>query len=104
MPINQLSVNVSASNEKASSATRTARSITSTASIILDSNINRKGVLIQNTTGQDIYLGYDNTLTTSLYSLTIPNGSIYEMPEPIYTGDVYAVSASAVTPEVTEFS
>ena len=108
MPLAQLSINASVTSEVSTTATKidtTTTPVGNTVTQILPTNSNRKGLLIQNTTGQDIYLGFTNGLTASDYSFTIPNNAIYEMSLPTYTGEIYAIVATgSVSPEITEFT
>jgi hypothetical protein len=105
MPLTQLSITANVSNEVSTTATKTSVALSATSVEILSSNANRQGLLIENTSGNDVYIGYSTLADVASASFTIPNNAIYEMPQPIYTGAIHGIAASG-TPSinVTEFS
>lgn len=59
---------------------------------ILAANQERKGVNIFNDSSSAMYLAFAATASTSAYTVKIPAGGLYEMPNPtIYLGNLSAV-------------
>ena len=68
--------------------------ITSTATEILPDNKWRKSALITNTTSTDVYLGFDNTVTTS-NGFLLGEQDVWDTNEPRpYAGAVFGIVAS----------
>lgn len=105
MPLSAISLSVTSTPEKATSGTSSSTSVNTTAVSIQALNANRKGFTLVNQTGKTIFLGYANTVTSS-NGIPVPDGTIYEMPSPIYTGAIFAIvaSAGAVSPVAIEFA
>lgn len=88
----------------ASSAAQISNSLSTTQSVLVASNSNRKGLTIFNSSSSIIFIDYANTVTTSDYAFSLVSGAFYEMPMPIYTGDLHAILASGTASiEVREF-
>ncbi len=85
--------------------------VTSVASLatnqtLLALNASRKGVILNNTDANDLYLKYGATATTSAggWTYIIHAGATWEMSSPIYTGiidGIWAADGSGVA-EITE--
>lgn len=83
-------------------ATTTAVTVTTSPTLLLASNLSRKGFIIQNTTGV-VFVKFDSTSSTSLYGYELPRKAILEKDN--YSGDVAAVTATgSVTVYVTELT
>jgi hypothetical protein len=70
---------------------------------IVNSNSNRRGLLIFNDSASKVYLGFSNAIDTTNYSIPLMANKGYEFPQPIFTGNIYAYSATAINLQVTEF-
>jgi len=58
---------------------------------ILASNADRLGVLIFNDSQANLYLKYGTSASTSSFTVKIPAGAYWEMPDPVYTGALTGV-------------
>jgi hypothetical protein len=83
-----------------------AKSVTTTVSIVVAANPDRKGLTLYNLGNAAVYIGYTNALTSSVgVSIVIAKGGIYEFPDPVEVVDIYAITSSGTaTLEVTEKS
>jgi hypothetical protein len=103
MPITNPSAQVNFPSS--SSASQPTNSLSTTQSVLVASNSNRKGLTIFNSSGVTVFIDYANTVTTSDYAFSLISGAFYEMPMPIYTGNLHAILASGTASiEVREFS
>lgn len=75
-------------------ATVLAETVTTTPTLLLGTNLNRKGLAIQNT-NQITFIKLDSTVSTALYSYELPKKGILEIEN--YCGPVTAVTASGST-------
>lgn len=55
---------------------------------LLASNSGRKGVTCQNDSTSSLFLKYGATATSTSYTVKVPPGSYWEMPQPPYTGQI----------------
>jgi hypothetical protein len=62
---------------------------------LVSSSTSRKGLIVHNDSTQIVYVKYGATASTSSYTYKIPADATWEMPSPIYTGQVDAIWASA---------
>ena len=62
---------------------------------LLAANGDRIGVLVVNDSTAILYLKYGATASASSYSVKMEPGSYWEMPQPIYTGIIDGIWASA---------
>jgi hypothetical protein len=75
---------------------------------LLAANANRKMAAIFNsstTSSSTLYLAFAASASTSSYSVQIPAGGYYELPAPIYTGEIsgiWSTTATAIA-HITEF-
>jgi trimeric autotransporter adhesin len=92
----------------ATSSTATLTNVASSASSvqIVASNAGRKGFYVFNDSTQVLYLKFGTTASTSSYTVQVPGGGYYEMPNPtLYTGELDGIWASANgNARVTELS
>lgn len=77
-----------------SSATLTNVNDTASNVTLLSSNASRKGVTCQNDSTQVLFLKYGTTATATSYTVKIPAGGYWEMPEPVYTGQIDGIWAA----------
>jgi hypothetical protein len=91
--------------DSSSSANEIANSLSSTASVIVPANANRKGLTIFNSLNQAIYVDVIASVATTNYMLVIPAGAFYELPaNKIYTGAFHGLVASGTgSVEIREF-
>ncbi|MBD2365189.1 hypothetical protein H6G36_29230 [Anabaena minutissima FACHB-250] len=88
----------------ATTGTEVSNSLSDTSSVLAAANTNRKGLAIYNTLSQTVYIDVANTVSESNYWFKLEAGAFYEMPEPIYTGIIYAMLATGTgSVEVREF-
>lgn len=67
----------------------------STTTAVLSNNRARKYLIVHNASGQDLYLAYGGTATSSVggYSVIVADGSSYEVPG-VYQGDISGITSS----------
>lgn len=91
--------------DKTASATVTAVASGTSSVQALAANTNRKGVLAFNTDDNFAYLKYGTAASTTSFTVRIPSGGYWEMPQPLYTGVMHVIwdadgSGSLVLTEV----
>lgn len=59
-----------------------------TSAQLLAANTARKGLFLTNTDANTAYLYYGTTATTTKFTVMIPTGAYWEMPQPIYLGRI----------------
>ena len=80
-------------------------SVTNVATLLKAANVNRKMLTLFNDSGAVVYIKFVNTVTTASFSFRLANNEYWEMPKPIWIGDIYAIrSAGAGNVHVTEFT
>lgn len=89
-----ISGTVTVAEQKASTATLSNVNDSGSNQDLLAANANRLGVMIVNDSDQDLYLKYGNAATATSYTAVLPAGSYWEMPKPIYTGDIDGIWAA----------
>lgn len=62
---------------------------------LLSASTSRKGVIVHNDSTQILYVKYGATASTSSYTYKVPSDATWEMPQPIYTGAIDGIWASA---------
>lgn len=62
---------------------------------LLAENTDRIGMLVVNDSTATLYLKYGATASTTSYSVRMEPGSYWEMPQPIYTGQIDGIWSSA---------
>lgn len=80
------------------STTATVSSVSSSATnvTILASNASRKGAAVYNDSTQVLYLKLGTTASSTSYTVQIPSGGYFELPNPkVYTGQIDGIWASA---------
>src|SRR5688500_20166242 len=84
-------------NKQGSVATEQPPAVTATLSAVASSatsaaalavNLDRRGLLAQNTDANDCYLKYGATAATNSFTVIIPTNGYLEMPQPIYQGRI----------------
>jgi hypothetical protein len=80
-----------------------AGSITSVSLII--ANVNRKGLTLFNDSSSVAYVAFAATASSSAYTLKMNPGGLYEMPTPLYRGELSAIWVTAAgSIKVTELT
>lgn len=88
-----------------SQAQQVSNSLSTTSSVLVASNSNRKGLTIFNPTDKTVFIDYASSVTTDDYAFKLESNAYYEMPQPIYTGVFHAIlSTGTASLEVREFS
>lgn len=77
-----------------STSTDVAVDSSSTSVTIVAAKSKRKGLLLTNTDANDVYLYYGVTAVATKFTVRIPAGAHWEMPYPIYTGNIDAIWAA----------
>lgn len=74
-------------------ATSTDVSLASSASSaqLIAANTSRKGLLLNNTDANPVYIYYGTTASLTKFTVRIPSNSYWEMPQPVYTGRIDAI-------------
>ena len=77
--------------------TLSSKASSASAVTLLAANTNRKGALIYNESTAVLYLGLCPvaSVSTTNYTLQIAAGGYYELPAPVYTGELSGVWAAA---------
>lgn len=66
-----------------------------TSARLLAANQSRKGLILVNTDANAVYVKYGTTASATSFTVIIPgNGGYWEMPAPIYTGQIDAIWAA----------
>ncbi|AKG21269.1 hypothetical protein [Calothrix sp. 336/3] len=105
MPISNPSPTFSNTETVSTQAPQISNSLSTTASVLVASNSNRKGLTFFNSSDKTIYVDFSNSVTTSDYAFKLAPDAYYEMPQPIYTGAFHAIlSTGTASIEVREFS
>lgn len=83
----------------------TAPNVTTTDSVILAANVNRKKFLIQNDSGRKIFIAYGAVATAVAYTILLGIGNSYESEIGDFTGVIHAITSGGSGPiRVTELS
>jgi hypothetical protein len=79
------------------SGTATLANVASSASSVtlLAANLSRLGATIFNDSTAILYVKFGTTASSSSYTVQIAGGGYYEMPDPVYTGRIDGIWASA---------
>jgi len=90
---------VTVTDAQASSATTVRHaSISTTVTTISADNTERRGLIIFNEGSKEAFIKFGATATVTDYAFQVTfNGGYWEMPSPIYTGIVTAVTAASTT-------
>ncbi len=101
MPLSQASPSYVISHN----STISQKTVTNTASKILNANVNRAGLIVNNTGTKSVYIGYNNLVSQTINSVIIPSGGYWELVTPVYTGELWSITANATaTLNITEFA
>lgn len=76
---------------RVSSATLSTLASTAASQTALAANTSRKGVIAYNSDAYAVLLKYGATASASSFTVRIPSGGTWEMPEPVYTGIIDAI-------------
>jgi hypothetical protein len=78
--------------------------ITTTAAVIVNSNLNRKGIAFFNNSELNVYIGTSGSVAVNYCLVKLVPGAYYEAPFPTYTGDYYAIVAEgSASIQISEF-
>lgn len=85
------------STSPSTTATATLTNVTSSASsvLLLASNVNRKMAMFYNDSTSTLYLKLGVTASTTSYTVQLQAGGYYELPSPIYTGEIDGIWSAA---------
>jgi hypothetical protein len=81
----------------ASSAAVTSQTDQATNVTLLASNASRKGMMIHNDSPVTLYVKFGATASSTSFTVKMPADSYYEMPSPIYTGQIDGIWSSDST-------
>ena len=81
----------------------TATLLANDAGLVINENLNRKGLILFNGSSETIYIGYSDTVIDTNYSIRLSSGKGYEFPQPMYVGEIWAYALNAATLQATEF-
>ena len=95
--INSGNSSVISTPARTSSAALTNFSQSSATGTLLASNANRSGVLVVCDASANLYIKYGTSASTSSYSVQVPPQAYWEMPRPVFTGQLDAAWASTGT-------
>lgn len=81
-----------------------ANNITTSSGVIVNNNINRKGIVFFNSSTQDVYLDTTSSISLNSYLVKLVPGAYYEAPNPVSTGNYYAITTEPNTSiDIREF-
>ena len=80
---------------RASAATLSNVASSASNGALVAANANRLGLLVFNDSSAVLYLKYGETASTSSFTVKIAAGAYWEMPQPIYVGQIDGIWASA---------
>lgn len=89
--VNPDGTNVGASGQQSITATVTSVASALTPVLLLMFNENRRTASFFNDGTQILYLKFGLNATTSTYTVQVPGGAFYELPQPCYTGSISGV-------------
>jgi len=95
---NTISAAAGGSIQKASTATSTQVSASSSSVTLLASNVNRLGFSFANESNMAVYIAYANTASNTAYSIKLDPGDYYETSAYVYRGQISAIWDSSSTP------
>lgn len=88
-----------------STATKSNATVTNVNAVALAANANRKACTIYNDSGVNVYISFGSAATTTSFSIKMVDGSYYELPAPVYTGAIHAITAAGSGDiRITEFT
>jgi hypothetical protein len=101
MPLFSDTGSVATATNQSSSST----ALTSVVSSFVAANPDRKGLRLRNTGANTAFIGFDNTVTSTVFYQSIPSGQSYEFPV-AYTGAIWGICAATRTTNIaiTEFT
>lgn len=77
---------------------------TPTASVIVSSNLSRKGLIMSNSTDKTVFIDSNASVSTTSYLVELEPSDYWEAPDPIYTGAYYGiVAADSAVIDIREF-
>ncbi|WP_138500910.1 hypothetical protein [Nostoc sp. PA-18-2419] len=81
-----------------------ANNITTIAATIINTNANRKGLTLFNSSDKNVFIDSVSSVSTSSYLVKLEPGDYWESPAPIYTGAYYSIVDSGSTAiDIREF-
>lgn len=81
-----------------------ANNITTIVATIINSNPNRKGLTLFNSSNKDIFIDTVSSVTVNSHFVKLEPGDYWESPSPLYTGAYYGIVASGSTAiDIREF-
>jgi hypothetical protein len=85
-------------HEGSTNATSSSVNVTNVTQVSLVSvNLNRRGLTIYNNGLTDIFVDTVNTVSSSNFQFRIVAGSYYEIPFPVYVGQLFGVTATGAS-------
>ena len=81
--------------QKSQTATLSNVNSSATNVTLLSSNADREGAMMHNDSTAIAYVKFGTTATDSSYTVEMAAGAYYELPQPVYTGRIDAIWASA---------
>lgn len=83
------------SSLKAPSATITSVSGSASTTSLLAANSSRNGVTFYSNSTVNLYLAFASTSSSSVFTVKLPPGGYFEVPFPVYTGQISGIWDSA---------
>lgn len=104
MPLTVISTSVNVTLQAASGNVTSVASSTSSVQL-LASNSSRKGGTIYNDGSNNLFVKFGVTASTTSYTVKIPATGYYELPSPIYTGEIDGIwDVASGSARITELS
>lgn len=86
------------------SATLTNQTNTGLQTTFASSNTARKGLIVYNDTPGNLFIAYAATVSSTSFSYKVPAGATWEMPIPVYTGQIEGLGdGSSGALRITEY-
>lgn len=103
--VTRIAGTVSFSAAQPATATVSSVALSTVVATVLSANANRLGAIIWNDGAQAAYIKLGTGATTSSFTVRLQNKSEWELPYPVYTGDITGITAtSTATALVTELT
>lgn len=94
VPVDIQDASITVVDDTVSSSTDVSRDSSAITVQLLAANSSRKGLLLNNTDANAVYIYYGTAATLTKFTAKIPANSYWEMPQPIYTGRIDAIWAA----------
>jgi hypothetical protein len=89
-----ISGSISATFGTVATSTLTNVTVSTSNTTLVAANANRKALIIFNDASHSVFIKFGATASTSSFTFKLPDKETYEMPQPVYTGIIDAITSS----------